>query len=61
MKPNEGYAYCIMTKSSPFGFLTNENDEVLVFDSSEEIEKWASDNQIDLEFISVHEVEVIDG
>lgn len=58
MKPSEGYIYCITTTISPDEFLTNKDDEVLVFNSDEEIKEWAFVNQIDLNNILVHEVEV---
>lgn len=58
MKPSEGYIYCITTTISPNEFLTNKDDEVLVFNSDEEIKEWAFVNQIDLNNILVHEVEV---
>lgn len=58
MKPSKGYIYCITTTISPDEFLTNKDDEVLVFNSDEEIKEWAFVNQIDLNNILVHEVEV---
>lgn len=60
MKPSKGYVYCITTTTSPDEFLTNENDEILVFNSDEEIKEWAFVNQVDLDIILVHEVEVLD-
>lgn len=60
MKPTEGYVYCITTTAFPDEFLTNENDEVLVFNSDEEIMEWAFVNCLDLNDFLVHEVEVLE-
>ena len=60
MKPTAGYVYCIVLKSSPEEFLTNEDDEILIFESIEQIISWAESNSVDLEDITVHEVEVLE-
>lgn len=60
MKPTEGHVYCIVLKASPEEFLTNEDDEILVFESIEQIISWAKSNSVDLEDITVHEVEVLE-
>ena len=60
MKPTEGHVYCITTTSFPDEFLTNNNGEILVFESDEQIISWADSNAVDLENISVHEVEVLE-
>lgn len=60
MKPTEGHVYCIVLKSSPEEFLTNEDDEILIFESIEQIISWAESNSVDLEDIRVHEVEVLE-
>ena len=60
MKPTEGHVYCIVLKSSPEEFLTNEDDEILIFESIEQIISWAESNSVDLENITVHEVEVLE-
>lgn len=60
MKPTEGHVYCITTTSFPDEFLTNDNGEILVFESDEQIISWADSNAVDLENILVHEVEVLE-
>ena len=60
MKPTEGHVYCITTKAFPDEFLTNEDDEVLVFESIEQIISWTESNSVDVEDIVVHEVEVLE-
>ena len=60
MKPTEGHVYCIVLKSSPEEFLTNEDDEILIFESIEQIISWTESNSVDLEDITVHEVEVLE-
>ena len=60
MKPTEGHVYCIVLKSSPEEFLTNEDDEILIFESIDQIISWAESNSVDLEDITVHEVEVLE-
>lgn len=60
MKPTEGHVYCIVSKSSPEEFLTNEDDEILIFESIEQIISWTESNSVDLEDITVHEVEVLE-
>lgn len=60
MKPTEGHVYCITTTSFPDEFLTNDDGEILVFESDEQIISWADSNAVDLENILVHEVEVLE-
>lgn len=60
MKPTEGHVYCIVLKSSPEEFLANDNNEILIFESIEQIISWAESNSVDLEDITVHEVEVLE-
>ena len=60
MKPTEGHVYCITTTSFPDEFLTNDNGEILVFESDEQIISWSDSNAVDLENILVHEVEVLE-
>lgn len=60
MKPTEGHVYCIVLKSSPEEFLANEDNEILIFESIEQIISWAESNSVDLEDITVHEVEVLE-
>lgn len=60
MKPTEGHVYCIVLKASPEEFLTNEDDEILVFESDEQLLSWAESNSVKLEDIFVHEVEVLE-
>lgn len=60
MKPTEGHVYCIVLKASPEEFLTNEDDEILVFESDEQLLSWAESNSVQLEDIFVHEVEVLE-
>lgn len=60
MKPTEGYVYCITTTSFPDEFLTNDDGEILVFESDEQIISWAESKSLDLEDFLVHEVEVLE-
>lgn len=60
MKPTEGHVYCITTTLFPDEFLTNNDGEILVFESIEQIISWADSNAVDLENILVHEVEVLE-
>jgi hypothetical protein len=60
MKPTEGYVYCITTTLCPDEFLTNDNGDVLVFESDEQIISWAESKSLDLEDFLVHEVEVLE-
>ena len=60
MKPTEGHVYCITTIPHSEEFLTNIDGEVLIFESIEQIKSWAESNSVDLEDITVHEVEVLE-
>lgn len=60
MKPTGRHVYCITTIASPDEFLTNENNEVLAFNSDAEIIDWAFVNRLDLNDFLVHEVEVLE-
>lgn len=60
MKPTAGYVYCITITPYSEEFLTNVDGEVLVFESIDQIISWAESNSVDLENITVHEVEVLE-
>lgn len=60
MKPTERHIYCITTTAFPEEFLTNDDGEVLVFESTEQIVSWAEIKSLDLEDFLVHEVEVLE-
>ncbi len=60
MKPTEGHVYCITTTSFPDELLTNDDGEILVFESDEQIISWAESKSLDLEDFLVHEVEVLE-
>ena len=60
MKPTAGHVYCITITPYAEEFLTNIDGEVLVFESIEQINSWAESNSVDLENITVHEVEVLE-
>lgn len=60
MKPTERHVYCITTTAFPEDFLTNDDGEVLVFESTEQIVSWAEFKSLDLDDFLVHEVEVLE-
>ena len=60
MKPTEGHVYCITTTPYAEEFSTNIDGEVLVFESIDQIISWAEYNSVDLEDVTVHEVEVLE-
>lgn len=60
MKPTAGHVYCITIIPHSEEFLTNIDGEVLIFESVEQIKSWAESNSVDLEDITVHEVEVLE-
>ena len=59
MKPTERHVYCITTTAFPEDFLTNDDGEVLVFESTEQIVSWAEFKSLDLDHFLAHEVEVL--
>lgn len=60
MKPTAGHVYCITITPYAEEFLTNIDGEVLVFESIDQIISWAEYNSVDLEDVTVHEVEVLE-
>ena len=60
MKPAAGHVYCITTTPYAEEFQTNVDGEVLVFESIDQIISWAEYNSVDLEDVTVHEVEVLE-
>ena len=59
MELNDKYVYCISTVSNPEVLLTNDNDEVLIFDNEEQITDWIKKNNFTTDNFVVHTVEVI--
>lgn len=59
MELNDEYVYCISTVSNPEELLTNDNDEVLIFDNEEQITDWIKKNNFATDNFIVHTVEVI--
>lgn len=59
MELNDKYVYCISTVSKPEELLTNDNDEVLIFDNEEQITDWLTENNCTTDNFIVHTVEVI--
>lgn len=59
MELNDKYVYCISTVSNSEELLTNNNDEVLIFDNEEQITDWIKKNNFTTDNFIVHTVKVI--
>ena len=60
MEPNERHAYCITTVFDPEQLITNDDDEVLVFDTEQQLLEWFTENKLIVDNFLVHEVEVLE-
>ena len=60
MESDEKYAYCITTVFDPEQLITNDDDEVLVFDTEQQILEWLTENKLIADNFFVHKVEVLE-
>lgn len=60
MEPEGRHAYCITTVFDPEQLITNDDDEVLVFDTEQQLLEWFTENKLIVDNFLVHEVEVLE-
>ena len=60
MEPEGRYAYCITTVFDPELLITNDDDEVLVFDTEQQLLEWFAENKLIIDNFLVREVEVLE-